>query len=36
MQIKKDYMLSLDVQPNDVVFQYTTVTLTPHSPYFSV
>jgi hypothetical protein len=25
MQVKKDYMLSLDVRPGDTIFQYTTV-----------
>lgn len=25
MQVKKDYMLGLDVRPGDAIFQYTTV-----------
>lgn len=25
MQIKKDYLLHLDVRPGDIIYQYTTV-----------
>lgn len=25
MQVKKDYMLHLDVKPGDIIYQYTTV-----------
>lgn len=31
LQIKKDYVIHIDVQPGDVLFQYTTV-----RPLFSI
>jgi len=31
MKAKKDYVLGLDVRPDDVLYTYTTVSIEPHS-----